>query len=233
MVVSTSGQDGTQGKGTVATSGGAEGTQSEETPTLTRAQGEKMVSDALSSAGRDAKALDDGRRVLDTDRASHDSSVLAFQERMDAAEDATHKDNPDMVAILQSKRSLDRREEVLKRSERETTARETALTEREKTATAAQRGISAAKIAHEVSVAIEPLLNHTDGTEEGMRDLAEHLTKTGAGSTGEGGDGSPAPDSGLTSGGVEVTTDNIDLLHSEGKVSDDKYRAFLRTGQLQ
>ena len=29
-----------------------------------------------------------------------------------------------------------------------------------------------------------------------------------------------------------VTADNIDALHAQGKVSDERYRAFLRTGQL-
>ena len=33
-------------------------------------------------------------------------------------------------------------------------------------------------------------------------------------------------------GSVQLTRDNIDLLHGEGKVSDEKYRAFLQSGTL-
>ncbi len=228
MATQTPTQDGTQSNTADGTAGTGNG-KSAETPTLTTTQAEKMVNDALADKGRDAKTLSDGQAALTADRSTHDALVLSFQERQDAAEDATHKDNPDGLRTLQTQRTLERRESDLKRKETEFGTRITELETREKTAAASQHGTIAAKIAQELGVPIEPLLNFTDGTEEGMKTLAASLTKTGAGNAN--GD-TPAPDSGVNLGGVAVDTNNIDALHLEGKVSDADYRTFLRTNQL-
>ena len=196
--------------------------------TITKAQAEKMVSDALSSAGRDAQTLGVERTQLEADRAAHDSAVQAFQTRMDEAEDAAHKDNPGALTLLQSQRAVQRGLADLQKRTEAVTQRETALTTRESSISKQTHAALAAKISTEFGVAIEPLLINTDGTEAQMRSLAPMLTKIGKPAPGD----TTAPDSGRGAGGAELTTDNIDKLHIEGKVSDTVYRNFLRTGQV-
>lgn len=207
---------------------GADGTQTAESPTLTQAQADKLVSDALTKAGRDVDSLNTLREAVTAERKEVDTTKLDWQAERDAAEDATHKDSPDALASVRSKRELDRQRAENERDRRELTVRTTAIEERERTADTVQQGVNAARIAQELGVAIEPLLI-AGGTEETMRNLASHLPKV---ATGTAPTETPAPDSGRSAGGVEVTKDNIDALHLEGKVTDDKYRAFLRTGQL-
>ena len=105
--------------------------------------------------------------------------------------------------------------------------REANLKDRESSVNKQTHASLAAKISQEFGVAIEPLLNNTDGTEEQMRTLAPLLTKTGAPKEDE-----VPPDSYRSAGGVAIDKDNIDKLHGEGKVSDAVYRNFLRTGQI-
>lgn len=199
-----------------------------DAPTLTKAQAEKMVSDALSGAGRDSQTLGAERTRLDADRAAHDSAVSAFQARMDEAEDASHKDNPGALTLLQSTRAAQRGLADLQRRTEAVTQREAALTARESSISKQTHAALAAKISAEFGVAIEPLLINTDGTEVQMRTLAPMLTKTGKPAPGD----TTPPDSGRGAGGVEITADSIDKLHMEGKVSDVVYRNFLRTGQV-
>lgn len=207
---------------------GTDGSQTAESPTLTQAQSNKAVSDALTKAGRDADSLSAMREAVTAERTELDTNKLDFQVERDAAEDAAHKNSPDLLVSARSKRELDRQRAENERVGRDLTVRTTAIEEREKTVDTVQQGVSAARIAQELGVAIEPLLI-AGGTEETMRSLAVHLTKV---STGTAVAETPAPDSGRSAGGVEVTGDNIDSLWLEGKVTDDKYNAFLRTGQL-
>ena len=199
-----------------------------DAPTLTKAQAEKMVSDALSGAGRDAQTLGTERTQLEADRAVHDSAVKAFQARVDEAEDAAHKDNPGALTLLQSQRAAQRGLADLQKRTEAVTQREAALTTRESSVSKQTHAALAARISAEFGVAIEPLLSNTDGTEAQMRALAPMLTKVGKPAPGD----TTNPDSGRGAGGAELTADNIDKLHIEGKVSDAVYRNFLRTGQI-
>ncbi len=199
-----------------------------DAPTLTKAQAEKMVSDALSNAGRDVQTLGAERAQFEVDRAAHDSAVKTFQARMDEAEDAAHKDNPGALTLLQAQRQASRGLAELQRRMETVTQREAALTARESSISKQAHAAMAAKISAEFGVAIEPLLINTDGTEAQMRALAPMLTKVGKPALGD----TTNPDSGRGAGGAEVTADNIDKLHMEGKVSDAVYRNFLRTGQV-
>ena len=216
------------GKGALTTTPAPGAGSKPDAPTLTKAQAEKMVSDALSGAGRDAQTLGAGRTQLEADRAAHDSAVKAFQTRMDEAEDAAHRDNPGALTLLQSQRNVARAAEDLKRREADVSRRDAALKERESSVSKQTHAALAAKISSEFGVAIEPLLTNTDGTEAQMRSLAPMLTKTGKPAPGD----TTSPDSGRGAGGAELTADNIDKLYMEGKVSDAVYRNFLRTGQV-
>lgn len=198
-----------------------------DTPTLTVVQAEKMRDDALSGAGREKQTLDGERTQIDSDRAQYDSDVAAFRASQDEAADAAHKDNPPALAQLRSQRELDRGLADLKRKTDAADKRDEALTTRESSSAKLQHATLAGKISQEFGVPIEPLLSNTDGTEDQMRALAPLLTKAGAPPPDE-----TPPDSYRGAGGVEITSDNIDKLHGEGKVSDAVYRNFLRTGQI-
>lgn len=66
---------------------------------------------------------------------------------------------------------------------------------------------------------------------EGLSDLANRLKALGISVPANPSDGTGAALPGTTVG-VQVTSDNIDALHMQGKVTDEQYRTFLNTGRL-
>jgi len=211
------------------------GTGNADAPTLTQAHADKLVSDALSKAGRDAQTLSAERAQLDTARAEHDSGVLAFQARQDEAADAAYKDNPQALGALRTKREFDRGMAELKRDQEALKTERTTLTARESSISKQTHATLAAKISAEFGVAIEPLLNNTDGSEEQTRALAPALTKTAT----PAGDDTP-PDSGAGGGGVGITLANIDNLMTritefsapQQEAIRNSYRQVMLTGKL-
>ena len=112
---------------------GSEGITSEkEAKTYTQNQVDKAVSDALSTAGRGAKALEQRENVV---KAREDTNK-AEQERRDAAELAEAQKDPDQLAVYQARKaeekrakSLDEREADLARDKAEHEAEITAAKE--------------------------------------------------------------------------------------------------------
>ncbi len=207
------------------------------TPTHTQADMDKAVSDALSTAGRDAQTLGTERTQLDADRAEHDSNVSAFRTRQDEAEDAVHKDNPAALTQLQSQREVARGMVDLKRGQETLKTQQATFTEERAAVSKQTHATLAGKISTEFGVAIEPLLKNTDGSEAQMRELAPMLTKTGTPTPPP--DTTP-PDSGITGGGVGISMDNIDDLMfrvkefgaPQQKAITEAYSQVLRNGKL-
>ncbi len=204
--------------------------------THTKEQLETAVSDALSTAGRDAQTLGTERTQLEADRTAHDSAVSAFRTLQDEAADAVHKDNPQALTTLRTTRELERGMADLKRGQEAHTTAVAAFTERESAVSKQTHATLAGKISTEFGVAIEPLLKNTDGSEAQMRELAPLLSKTGTPTPPD----TTPPDSGIGGGGEGISMANIDDLMvrvkefgaPQQKAITEAYSRLMATGKI-
>lgn len=141
-------KDGTeeQQNSSVATQDASKGKQgtSKETPeTFTREARDKAVQDALSVAGRTAKAFEAReQRVKDSEA----KAVLKQKERDDAELEAA-KDDPAELTLVQRRQQVKARELASEAKERDITAREVIAQEKEDAAKATQFEIKVFDIA--------------------------------------------------------------------------------------
>ena len=178
-----------------STSEGGKGTSG--VTTYTKDQVEKLVSDRLAAAGRDAKSLEEGRKAVETGRARFEADQAAWQKQREAAEETALRDDPDAFQALQRKREVERKEADLKSRKEALDARDQELAEREKVIQGTAKERMASQIAAELGVEANPLLKFTDGSEGAMRELASALPKKGTNGS------SFKPDSGKTAGGAK------------------------------
>ena len=196
-----------------AASDGGTGT-SQEAPTFTKETQDKAVSDALSTAGRTSKQLDDLRKDVDKQRTELARSTREARQSQREAAEALVKDDPTALAKLRTSHDADRAIEEAKTAKDE--AAETTRVAREATTKAI-----AARLGAEHKVDPAMLLAITDGSEESMETLAKVLPKMGQ----ESADTTPearrqaAPDSGVTTGS------------GTGKVSREEATAFTTEGK--
>ncbi len=203
-------------------------------PTFTKAQVDKMLSDAKAEAGREKARLAKEAEVskqeaarLREDFQSTNSRLNALQDRIDQAELEKARDDPQLVKLYQARRELEtekRNVEVEKRR----VAAEAAQVKTEREAMESQnRGAQIAARAAKHGVEVSEL------TELGITDMAVLEKVAGKMSKGKGKDtekpvpaGKPEainfrPDSGLSAGGMgEPTPEQLD------KMSIEQYREW-------
>jgi len=197
-------------------SDGRPGTTSKEpAKTYTEEERDKAVNDALATAGRTAKELDDRKAGLDAERQELDDlkgEVTKVQEQIDQAELEAAKGDPERLRELQAKKSYKDLLDKLEAKKKELDKREAELNrskaEHESEVNAAkqtQLEIELWKIAEAEGIKAEDL-------KKGMKDLglttveqAKTLAKTlKTGKQPESKKGEKFdPDSGVTSGGGE------------------------------
>jgi len=169
-------------------SGGKPGTTSKEEPqTYTQEQAQKMVNDALSQAGRDAKTLEQKANDIKT----REEAIRAKEEAEEAAKIEALKDNPDKLAEYQERQSVKKEREQLERDKAEHAAEIQAARETQKEVTIWQ--VASAK-------SIDPVrlkkLSEKFGI-EGKEKLEELADEIGSGKTNQ----QIEVDSGVTTGG--------------------------------
>ena len=162
---------------------GEKGTPTAIPETLTRAEATKMVSDALSKAGRDAKTLSELKTRLDTGLADLTAKQTAWQRKQEEAEEEAVMDNPGALATLRAerKRKTDDEAKVTELAERETklTARETELADIVERDRILQRTELAAEVAVEKGVSIDAILKLAKAdTREAYLEVAAVLPPT-------------------------------------------------------
>jgi len=176
------------------TSEGTEGT-SEQEPTLTQAQAKKMVSDALSDAGRTTKEQD-ARKV---EQDAREQGLTEWQKERDAAEREAVKDDPEKLDVVKErqKNRADAAENRRVKAENEAA---------NKAASDSNLAILCFTIGTKHKVSHEDLkeaaIKYNLTTEELIEDLAKRMAK---------GEATPPPgkkpDSGKTKGGTGGPSD--------------------------
>ncbi len=151
----------------------------------------KGTSDALATAGRDFKTLEETRKANAATLKTLNEREAALRTARHTAEDKTYDDDPDGFKAMRLRREAQQLQET-NAVERE------ALDERERTVTAAASVINATKIAAESKVDAETLLKFTDGTEDAMKELALQLQRPDAAPAAE---INPDPGTGSGAGG--------------------------------
>jgi hypothetical protein len=169
-------------------SGGKTGTTSKEEPqTYTQEQAQKMVNDALSQAGRDAKTLEQKANDIKT----REEAIRAKEEAEEAAKIEALKNDPDKLAEYQERQSVKKEREQLERDKAEHAAEIQAARETQKEVTIWQ--VASAK-------SIDPVrlkkLSEKFGI-EGKEKLEELADEIGSGKTNQ----QIEVDSGVTTGG--------------------------------
>ena len=157
----------------------------------------KGVSDALATAGREAKTLETERRANVADRKALNERETALRKTQNAAEDETFKDDPGGLNAIHLRREAQRIQEA-NAIERE------ALDEQTRVNTAAASVMNANRIAAEEKVDGTLLLEYTEGISDSvlreakMKEVAQNLQRPEA---------APAvtitPDPGTGGGGKE------------------------------
>jgi len=164
------------------TSKGEQGT-STKTETLTKEQAQKMVSDALAKAGRDAKTLEtktaEAQKLMDdAKKANEDMRVKQEQWAKDRreAEIEASRDDKDALTSLRMKHKLEDEKAELARKERDVAEREVRATEALKVVEQTTREATALEIAIKHNVPYEKLLKFAN-TREQMEELALSLPR--------------------------------------------------------
>jgi len=166
------------------TSGKSVGSTSEQDRTYTKAEMEKAVNDALSTAGRDAKSItlkmEEANRFF-TEATKLKAEVEAaqdkWQEEQDRAELEAASHNPDTLSLVKTRQLLKVREAEISRKEQELAEK---IKKHEDTISEATK-FKSEKVANEIAtkhnVDLALLLEHTDGSAEKMEALAQLLPK--------------------------------------------------------
>lgn len=204
--------DGTGEDQDVTTSGTQEGT-SDKAPTYTEAQAKKMVNDALSAAGREAKALADQRKAVEDQANRFEAERLEWQRRQDEAELATVRDNPDKLSEFQRRQRIRQQEAELERRAQEQARKEQEYAERVRAEEATHAEREAQRLAEKygVDASILQLV-----PPENREKLAQSLPRK------EGGTPPLKTDPGVTLGSGKGFRD-IERGYAEGKVSRTEY----------
>ncbi|KKN01536.1 hypothetical protein LCGC14_1126790, partial [marine sediment metagenome] len=148
--------EGTGNKGDTPQSNSEANPPESQEASVTREQANQMVQEALTKAGRDAKAQSDGWEALKTAQTTFDSERTASQREREAAEDAAVTKDPDAFAALTKKREAAKKDsdaETLREQNKTLVARNAELedlakgTEREQNAAtvAAEKNVDPAK----------------------------------------------------------------------------------------
>lgn len=217
-----------------------------ETATVTKAEAEAMVQQALTRKGWDNKTLTERTEAATQAEAANKSEsdrLIAQRKEADDRElERVRRDEPDSFDALQKTQEISRRETAVTSREEAVEIREGAVTVGESTIT---RFNEAQKVSAETGVPAADLLT-LSAFETPMADLAA-LVKNGATVSNPDGTkpaGTTTPvespdgslvihlDSGQTTGGVTVTEDNIELLVQQGSVSREAYQAWLSTRNI-
>lgn len=143
----------------------------------TKEQVEKMVSDKLAAAGREAKALrEKEKQVADELRQIADARA-ELQRQKEAAELDAVKDDPDELSRIKREQKLRQQQQAAERKEAELKEREEKAAEREKETNEKLAKITAVTIASKYEgVSADDLLNFTDGSPDKMEVLAQKLS---------------------------------------------------------
>lgn len=167
------------------TSGGGQQT-SEQPETFTREQYEeaktKAVSDALSIAGRTAKALEVREKAI----RSAEERAAQKQKENDERELEDARDDIDKQALIRRQQALRDTKAELAKVMQELEEERTKGKQRDEEAVETNREILAFGIATKYSVDAETLKNlskHTDGSTEAIEVLAQALPKKGGAKT--------------------------------------------------
>ncbi|KKM76876.1 hypothetical protein LCGC14_1375740 [marine sediment metagenome] len=181
----------------------------------------KAVSDALATAGRDAKTLETDRKANDAARKTLDNERLTLRRSQETAEDAAARtsEDPDAFRNLTASRELRRREEALA-TERET------LEERERNVNATASVANANKIAAELKVDSGTLLKYTDGSEAEMREFAKLLPPQGE-TTPQTKTSAIKPDPGTGNGVATLSWQQAQQIKNVSDMSDEAYEKFV------
>ncbi|KKL65545.1 hypothetical protein LCGC14_2153910 [marine sediment metagenome] len=183
------------------TSKGEQGT-SEKTPeTLTKEQVQeithKAVSDALSKAGRDVKALEQRAEALRTSEEKHTQVVQARRER----ELENVRDDTGALKDTRAKHKLEDTNAELAKTKSELDAEREKGKQRDEVVAKTTQEQNAREIATRLNVNEKTLLTlskHTDGSKEAVEAMAQALPKMGEMKK------PVTPDSGKTIGGEQA-----------------------------
>ena len=154
-------------------------TSEKEPETFTKEQLEansrKAVNDALSVAGRSAKAFEAREQAI-KDAEEHLSQSIAASR---SAEIEAAGDDRDAVATIRKRHTEAERQDKLDKKERELKAKEETIQHDVEKVTKAESKERAQVVASKHDVAAETLEKFTDGTLESMEELAKSLPKKG------------------------------------------------------
>jgi len=115
-------QDGSEKQAGPGASAGGQGTSGDKEPELipveeAEKRAQKAASDALAKAGRDAKALEQKGKDLETREGALKTELEQWQKERDEAELAAARDDADRLPLVQEKQALRRKEEELNEKE--------------------------------------------------------------------------------------------------------------------
>lgn len=194
----------TQGnpQNTEQTSGSKEGSTSEQTPkTYTEQEHEKIVSDRLASAGRDAKSLETREKALNAEKekvAEQSAKIEQWQREQDEKLKST---DPDRYNVVQEQRKLEAMKADLDKKVADFEADKATHTERLKAADETEREITIWRIAEKHGVDSMKLKEKSTTLNLQSEEQIDELAQTMAGAK------EPKmplkPDSSVTTGGGE------------------------------
>lgn len=180
--------------GTGQSSGSQEGSTSEQTPkTFTKEGHEKILSDKLTIAGRDAKALETREASLKAKEEAVAQSVAKIEQWQTERDEELKSTNPDQYDIAVEKRKTANERAKLD-------ADIVTHAERLKAADETEREITIWRIAEKIGVDAEKLKANSTEFNLQDEDQIEKMAQTMAGA--KGGETPLLPDSGVTIGGV-------------------------------
>jgi len=175
--------DSLPGKG--QTSKGETETTSQKTPDTFEQEKAKAVSDALATAGRTAKELEAQReevnrllasaKKLQDDQAERDAETRRAE--FDRRKEANRDDVAELKRIDREEKAADREAKLAKR-ERELDERDAKTKPQLDELAKSTKERNAREIATKHNVAVEDLVEFTDGSQKAMEALATKLSKT-------------------------------------------------------
>jgi hypothetical protein len=203
--------DGTEVKQDIETSADNQGT-SEETETFTKEQVEKMVSDRLAQAGREAKSLETRQADLDKREAQIKETMAQIQkaeEERELRELEGLTEDPKVKQDLASyKKKLAEQKRALIQMEADLKTKEAQFNEKFEKATKTELELTISAVAKEQNVDLEVLKEKINKLglkdKDSIVEIASVMQKKTP---------TPAPDSGKTLGGT-----NISGLSPEAKI---------------
>lgn len=174
---SQTGDSSSEEKGSTSKKGPQTLTESEA-----KAREQKAASDALSTAGRDAKTLDTGKEQLQAGRKKLDDDRAQWLKDQDEREREAVGGDPEALKSLETKQQQRTRDAELTQREREQTEKEETHQEVVKSDLETIRVFNRTKLAAEVAVAkgvsMDSILKHAkDDSREAMEAVAEDLPK--------------------------------------------------------